>query len=713
MGTISDKLTYLNTTKAQLKTMISYGYPLTNETFRQYVDGVFKALINSMTTCDNPTWNNLPKLTTTPGTTQSINNTTEAPMKIELGANELSQSATPTPTSPQAIHTIRGENTIKVEGLNVLNPSNFVSSTEIPSIDRATNIITININSKNNFATIFDNLNIPIGNYTIWAKIESGTYTGGNLCYYDLNDTKYTSEFNFRASTYYYHQFNASNGLKQLRIYAPSATSEVKLKLWIVRGSYTTETMPTYELYKGNSYEINLGKNLLNPVGNSSNSNGIKFINNGDGTFTANGTATANVTFNLTDLTTTPIKLEANKPYTQTLYVLSGTWGGSVVPAFKNGSGTITYNYFSTNASNPYHTKTPTENMTCHTYYYYVSSGTSVTNCTFRVQLEQNNSSTAYAPYFIPIEYCKIGDYKDEFIRTTGKNLCNITNLLPKLYGNGLPTGDSNSMFVDSFDSNNITFYSNSSNFNEVLSNVIQLEPSTQYTIKFSRTTTATNNQWFIYDYDNGTYSINYRDNNTNILEKTFTTNNIGQIALAFGHGNVTGNTTISNIMLNKGTTATTYEPYGKNEWWLKKAIGKVVLDGSENWAADGVRFKTPISNSINVASRGICYSNYFHYLESGTEDGGCFVYLAQVYLYPTSDITTVADFKTWLSTHNTIVYYRLATPTYTKINIVDLIYQLENVYQKMLSQEGQTNISQVNTDLGFIINAIALEDLS
>ena len=34
MGTIADKLTYLNTTKTQLKQMISYGYPLSNETFK-------------------------------------------------------------------------------------------------------------------------------------------------------------------------------------------------------------------------------------------------------------------------------------------------------------------------------------------------------------------------------------------------------------------------------------------------------------------------------------------------------------------------------------------------------------------------------------------------------------------------------------------------------------------------------------------------------
>ena len=39
---------------------------------------------------------------------------------------------------------------------------------------------------------------------------------------------------------------------------------------------------------------------------------------------------------------------------------------------------------------------------------------------------------------------------------------------------------------------------------------------------------------------------------------------------------------------------------------------------------------------------------------------------------------TTVADWKTWLSTHPTTVYYDLATPTTTEITDTNLINQLE-----------------------------------
>ena len=67
-----------------------------------------------------------------------------------------------------------------------------------------------------------------------------------------------------------------------------------------------------------------------------------------------------------------------------------------------------------------------------------------------------------------------------------------------------------------------------------------------------------------------------------------------------------------------------------------------------------------------------------------------------------------VSTFKTWLSTHNTTVYYVLATLTNTEITDQTLIAQLDN-FKKAKSYNNQTNISQENNDLPFIINATAL----
>jgi hypothetical protein len=60
------------------------------------------------------------------------------------------------------------------------------------------------------------------------------------------------------------------------------------------------------------------------------------------------------------------------------------------------------------------------------------------------------------------------------------------------------------------------------------------------------------------------------------------------------------------------------------------------------------------------------------------------------------------------LSTHNTSVYYPLATPTNTEITDTTLIEQLEELKTAMSYAE-QTNISQINDDIPFILKITAL----
>ena len=160
---------------------------------------------------------------------------------------------------------------------------------------------------------------------------------------------------------------------------------------------------------------------------------------------------------------------------------------------------------------------------------------------------------------------------------------------------------------------------------------------------------------------------------------------------------------------------------YGK--WYLRKNIGKVVLNGSENWATlqsyNGF-YRTSISISdINIPSVNSTnlYSNYF-YGNLGAVSGNNVNLGMMAQFRNTSNVyfitneTTMNNYKSWLSTHNTIVYYILATPTNELFN--DTIQdQLEDIYNNMLSYEGQTNVSQVNDDLPFNINSTAIKDLN
>lgn len=125
----------------------------------------------------------------------------------------------------------------------------------------------------------------------------------------------------------------------------------------------------------------------------------------------------------------------------------------------------------------------------------------------------------------------------------------------------------------------------------------------------------------------------------------------------------------------------------------LTQRIGKVVLDGSENWSISSsgelIRFASQeISGAIKVTSRSIMLSNYFNYVSSGDVIGAGFIYNQQFFAYPNQDITTIADFKTWLSENNVEVYYPLATPIEHTLN-----YEVLELY------EGYNNIT-TNDDL-------------
>ena len=161
------------------------------------------------------------------------------------------------------------------------------------------------------------------------------------------------------------------------------------------------------------------------------------------------------------------------------------------------------------------------------------------------------------------------------------------------------------------------------------------------------------------------------------------------------------------------------YKDSGK--WYKYGMIGKKVLDGTEAWQVHGgIASWFYVDNliySVSANSRNdFLLSNYFvqnSYNYATTITNGEMVYSYQVGGGPArlvlkdTDYTTVADFKTWLSTHNTNLYYQLATPTSTEITYQPLIEQLDNIYNA-ISYDNQTNISQVNNELPFIIYAEA-----
>ena len=168
------------------------------------------------------------------------------------------------------------------------------------------------------------------------------------------------------------------------------------------------------------------------------------------------------------------------------------------------------------------------------------------------------------------------------------------------------------------------------------------------------------------------------------------------------------------------------YKDNGK--WYKYGMIGKVVLNGSENWSKYGA-YSSPVYYLYYVSgvfngltdednNYGYGLSNCFQWVYGHYATGITYPYCrfkindgTLLYIgFP--DNLSLDDFKTWLSTHNTIVYYVLQTPTITEITDTILINQLNNIY-KAQSYNEQTNINQTNNDLPFIINASALKEWS
>ena len=242
--------------------------------------------------------------------------------------------------------------------------------------------------------------------------------------------------------------------------------------------------------------------------------------------------------------------------------------------------------------------------------------------------------------------------------------------------------------------------------------------------------------------YSDNTYDEKICTNNTSDFVNYSITNNsttktLTKLILSFG---VTNNIYLKKVQLEKGVNANIYNPYGnpyielngigtyqdyiyKNggKWYLHKAIKKVTLDGTENWASDsrGLYLETnDMARTNNYIGNMLCdkltvYSGAtqtdFTSQTYGITGWNLSSYPNQNWIYVrANNETTPAGFKTWLSSNHLLVYYQLKTPTDTEITDTTLINQLNNI-EKAYSYNGTTNILQVSNDNGFMLEVVSL----
>lgn len=206
------------------------------------------------------------------------------------------------------------------------------------------------------------------------------------------------------------------------------------------------------------------------------------------------------------------------------------------------------------------------------------------------------------------------------------------------------------------------------------------------------------------------------------------------RLVLRAGSAGNPSDLTDKNIMFNEGNTAIEYEPYqgatyivdlgstelcklgdyqdyiykSGSDWYIHKEVGQLIFTGAENgWTYDNGVFTENLGGIFSPGNTTPPASNYF---TGQTSDNYNQVLDKHLSLHSTSTSgsqrivirysslgASVDALKTWLSTHNTTVYYPRTTSVDTQITDTDLIDALNALNTTKLFI-GENNISATPT---------------
>lgn len=328
------------------------------------------------------------------------------------------------------------------------------------------------------------------------------------------------------------------------------------------------------------------------------------------------------------------------------------------------------------------------------------SGGIIFEDVTVDFQIEEGSIAHKIVPYGSWLEVKNTGKNKLEFVDGTYSHngiTADIEN--GKITLNGTATATS---FIAINNAFNYTFKANQ-----------------KYTISFNnKTLTRGTDARFRFSKNRGIVVKDFYFNNINSSQTFYFTEDTEVKWIQIRTGvNITYDNFIIFPQLEKGSTATEYEPYKETstlidmnkydsdgnitgyyelssigdtkdiltiqngQATINQKIGKVVLDGSEVWIAN--RTTTPYVYGSSIitdylkTNENICKSNYFESTINGgygvmtdnqikfryASDGNYALYIC------TTIASTLANFKTWLSENPVTVYYILAEPETITLN--------------------------------------------
>lgn len=509
-------------------------------------------------------------------------------IQLELGSTATSYEPyvggipAPNPDYPQDIDVVTGEQTVDVYGKNLFDKNNvnqymgyFDGNADNPILVNGTTnrnrVIYIKCKPSTAYSISLTNRNgINSPQVGTTDSLPSNGLAVTKLGIFESGSLKLENLTTSATAQYIVIRFQTNPSTVRFDDISQALLAGLQIE--------QSSTATAYEPYQGQSYEINLGKNLWGGFSADMTRTvyDIDFNNlaNGD-IFVAAGTSSGqanSLSSSMVAGTDRLLTLEAGT------YTISGATGVIRVQLVNNTGTTL--------ASDTGNGATVT--LTSATQAFVRVSfdgGQTVTDTTIHPQLEKGSTATSYAPYFTPIELCKLGDYQDYIYKS----------------GDG----------------------------------------------------------WYIHK-EVGDTTINGSE--------TFGRNSFN---------NVSGWHYYYTKVLDSLVKERTNQAFSNNYRNLADVIG---MDEELRPGIFNDYSSTPVSSYMSVRKNLSSATNILRFS------------------MPDSTTSSVDSFKTWLSTHNTTIYYILATPTDTKITDATLVGQLEALDSAVLPKPN-ANITVTASD--------------
>lgn len=320
-----------------------------------------------------------------------------APFASASIKGDTSQTGTPTPSAPVAVKTVTGENVVKICGKNLLDIKNNLKASDGGlNFSYSNDKLVVSGTPTRSYANVTNEINtfLAAGQYTlslseavshrvyIWVRYTDGA--AASLGIINAGGTSTTTTF--------------AKDVAQIRLDFSVITTGVALSesfsVQLEKGSSSS----SFEPYQEQSYEVNLGKNLFD----KDNANvGNLWINISGSKIASSG-----------DARTLYIPCEGNTTYTVSKVQSARFAVATTADVPANDVATLESSQSNT-ATNITITTSSTAKYLC-VFFYHASYDTLTPEQIMgTIQIEKGSTATTYAPYFTPIELCKIGTYQD------------------------------------------------------------------------------------------------------------------------------------------------------------------------------------------------------------------------------------------------------------------------------------------------------------